>query len=198
MAMLGMAAQHVIDEAAQEAVGLRRMKAVDLDAVAVGDDGGEAAHLVPPGDAHVLVGIDVGQQEFAATGLRQRVQARAEHAAGAAPVGADVHQHRPDMRGRDHRGFEIVLGDVDDGGGRRRHLSAVDFGRIGHVLRSLASADSLYPAEKPPRPPYVQRRLSAALPGMLRQCRPMTLADEPDCRLRSKDERGHGSRPAAG
>jgi hypothetical protein len=71
MTVFGMLPYQVINEAAQEALGLRRMKTIDLDAMTVGDHGGEAAHLVPPGDAHVLVGIDIGEQKAAIVRSRQ-------------------------------------------------------------------------------------------------------------------------------
>ena len=59
---------HAIDKAAQEALGLSAVKTVDLHSVAVGHDGWKTAHLVPPGDLHVFVGVHHSQQEFAVIG----------------------------------------------------------------------------------------------------------------------------------
>ena len=64
----------LVDEFAQEVLRSGAVKTVDFHAVTVCDDGGKAAYLVAPGDAHVFVGIDIGQHEAALVVLRQSVQ----------------------------------------------------------------------------------------------------------------------------
>ena len=85
---------------------------VDLAAAAVGDHRRKAAHLVAAGKLHVLVGIDIGQHEGAAVLPGEPFQQRRQHAAGPAPAGADIHQHRHLMRACHHALIEIRFTDV--------------------------------------------------------------------------------------
>ena len=103
---------HAIDEAAQEALGLRAVETVDLNAVAVGDHRGKAANFVPSGDLHVLVGIDDAQQEPAVVIKHQFVQQRCQHPARCTPIRAYIHQYRHFIRTRHNKLFEVCFFDV--------------------------------------------------------------------------------------
>ena len=91
-----------VDELAQEVIRLGAVETVDLGTATVGDDRRKAPYFVLAGDAHVLVGIHFGQQEFAAVFFRQLLQTRSQHVARRTPLCTDVEQDRRFLRTRDH------------------------------------------------------------------------------------------------
>ena len=71
------------------------------------DDRGKALDAKCGRELLLLVGIDLHQLEAAGIGGLQLFQQRADHLAGAAPGGPEVHQHRLGHRGGNHLGFKV-------------------------------------------------------------------------------------------
>ena len=101
-----------IDKTAQDMVCLHAVKTVRFLASAICNHSGETAHAVPPGDAHVLVGIPLGQQKLAAIFFHQFLKTRSKHFTGGAPLGTDIEQYRRFIGSCDHQFVEVGFLDV--------------------------------------------------------------------------------------
>ena len=89
---------HVAEKAAQKPFGLHSMKSVNHLSKAVGNNRGKTLGLVPPGNAHVFIGINLSQYKLPSVVLHQALKKRLQHSAGAAPICADVQQYRNFVR----------------------------------------------------------------------------------------------------
>ena len=105
--MFGYAVDQTVEKAAEKTFGLRAVKTLHDHTSAVGDDGREAFGLMPAGDPHVFVGINLRQHKFPAITADQAPQQGREHAAGAAPFGADVEHDRHLVRAGQHQRIKI-------------------------------------------------------------------------------------------
>ncbi len=100
-----MVREQPLDQFAQQPVRLRTVETFGFRPAAVGNHRRETAYPVTPGDAHVFVGIDFGQQKFALVFMNQFFQPVRQHAARRSPLGANIKQHRRFMRALQH--FQI-------------------------------------------------------------------------------------------
>lgn len=104
---------HVAEKAAQKPFGLHSMKPVNHLPKTVSDDGGETLGLVPPGNAHVFIGINLGQYKLPSIVSHQAIKKRLKHPAGAAPIRADVQQHRNLVRTGHNPKVEVSFDDFE-------------------------------------------------------------------------------------
>ena len=74
----------------------------------------DAADLEGEGQVRIFVGIDLGQQEGPSVFAGQFLQDRTQAAAGTAPGGPEVHQHRGGMGPFNDFGLKLFLFKVDN------------------------------------------------------------------------------------
>jgi len=81
------------------------------------DDGRKAPQLVVAGEPHVLVHLDLGQQETASVLHRQALEGGPKRSTGWTPLGPEINEHEALPGGLDHTLLECLLADVNDVGG---------------------------------------------------------------------------------
>ena len=120
-----------VEKFPQEAFSFRAVKAVRDQATAVGDDRGKAFGLVPPGDAHVFIGIYGCKLKLAFVSHCQSLQHGCQDPARAAPIGADIEHNRQRMGALKHH---FIKGRFFD-----------SMGKLVHAVRRASSGIAWWP-----------------------------------------------------